>query len=47
MLVEFSEEARKNLMLFLDRVPIKGHQERHAMNEIERIMSEPKEKKEE
>lgn len=45
MLVEFSEEAAKNLMIFLDRVPLKGHKERQAMNEIEKIMNEPIEDK--
>lgn len=34
MKYELSELELTNLMVFLDRVPVQGHQEREAMNQI-------------
>lgn len=38
---EFSKDTLNNLALFLDRVPIKGHKERLAMNEIAHVLDRP------
>jgi hypothetical protein len=48
--IEFSDQAKSNLITFLDRVPVKGHKEISAMNEImyfltkAEITGNPKEK---
>lgn len=41
MQYEIPENVKNNLILFLDRVPIKGHKERAAMNEILTILGNP------
>lgn len=44
---KFTEEQVKNLMVFLDRIELKGHTERYAMNEIEVALNDFKATKEE
>jgi len=38
---KLTENQVNNLMAFLDRVPMKGHQERQAMDEICYILANP------
>lgn len=40
-IVSLSDQDFNNLMVFLDRVPIQGHQERGAMNQLVQTLSNP------
>lgn len=39
-IINLSDQDVNNLMVFLDRVPIQGHQERGAMNQIVQALSQ-------
>lgn len=40
-IVSMSDQIYNALVMFMDRVPLQGHAERHAMNDIEQALNNP------